>query len=65
MTKILLTSEFWMGLFVTMLQYLISAGVVPQTVLGVDVANVVVAGLTYVLGRLFGKTAKALLAARV
>jgi hypothetical protein len=64
MLTVLRSSEFWMGLFVTMLQYLISAGVVPAQVLGADVQTLVVAGLTYILGRLFGKTARAVLAAK-
>lgn len=62
---VLRTSEFWMGLFVSLLNYLINTGVVPSTFLGVNVETVVVAGLTYILGRVFGKTARTLLAGKV
>jgi hypothetical protein len=65
LSKIALTSEFWMGLFVTVLHYLTSVGALPQTVLGINIETVVVSGLTYILGRIFGKTARAYLTSKV
>lgn len=65
LSTVLRTSEFWMGLFVSILNYLTSTGLLPPSILGVSVESVVVAGLTYVLGRIFGKTARAALAGKV
>ena len=48
------TSEFWVGLVAVVLQFLVSQGLVSQTVS--DFINMMV---VYVLARIFGKVAKA------
>lgn len=60
MLTMLRSSEFWLGLVVVIVSYLSTVGFLPQSVMGVDVAQFIIAGVTYVLGRLFGKAAKAL-----
>ena len=50
------TSEFWVGLVAVILQFLVAKGVLSQTIS--DFVNMAV---VYILARLMGKTAKALI----
>jgi hypothetical protein len=50
------TSEFWVGLVAAILQFLVAKGVLSQTIS--DFVNMAV---VYILARIMGKTAKALI----
>jgi hypothetical protein len=50
------TSEFWVGLVAVILQFLVSKGILSQTIS--DFVNMAV---VYILARIMGKTAKALI----
>lgn len=50
------TSEFWVGLVAAILQFLVANGILSQTIS--DFINMAV---VYILARLLGKTAKALI----
>ena len=50
------TSEFWVGLVAVVLQFLVAQGVLSQSVS--DLVNMAV---VYILARIFGKVAKAVI----
>jgi len=56
MLSVFRTSEFWVGLVAAVLQFLVSKGYVSQTV-----GDFVQMAVVYVIARLLGKTAKAVL----
>lgn len=53
------TSEFWVGLVAAILQFLVSKQVIPQA--AADFVNMAV---VYVLARIFGKVARAVIPAQ-
>jgi len=53
-TTVIRTSEFWVGLIAAILHFLVAQGVLSQSL-----ADFVNMALVYVIGRLLGKAAKA------